>query len=109
MIDGGIMGPTALEAAVTAAANGAGYEASRIALISIRPSPAASATADPEQRRQYVHMREPATDMPQKLAREIENTVRDPAGVHQLAGQDEKRNGEQRYTVKTGEQPERQN
>jgi len=36
------------DVAVMAAENGASYPASRIALISISPSPAASATAEPE-------------------------------------------------------------
>ena len=47
-IEGGIIGPTTAEQTVTAAANSALYPLSFIALISIAPKPAQSATAAPE-------------------------------------------------------------
>ena len=47
-IDGGMIGPMVEDAAVTAAEKSTSYPASRIALISILPSPPASATADPD-------------------------------------------------------------
>ena len=42
------MGPIVAEAAVTAAAKGRGYPSSVMALISMVPRPAASATAEPD-------------------------------------------------------------
>ena len=44
---GGMIGPIVDEAAVTAAEKSASYPSSTIALISIGPTPALSATADP--------------------------------------------------------------
>ena len=40
-------------------------------------------------------MRETARDVPHKHPRERDQSVRDSAGIHEIAGQDEKRDGQQ--------------
>ena len=73
---------------------------------------AASALVEPEmpekkQHRDQDHVAEAAADMADQHARQCHQPPRDASGLHQFAGEDEERDGEQRKIVDAGKDPAR--